>query len=149
MEFTTAYSDLFKEIGEKRKMVLSTSVHDTVSSRMMSVIILDRKFYFQTDITFRKYDQIMTNPNVALCLDNLQIEGCCREIGRPIDHSAFMTAFQKYFIGSYNSYSHLDNERLFEVKPAYIERWLYVDGVPYTEVFDIPNSSYSLKKYNV
>lgn len=39
-------------------MVLSTSLHDEVTSRMMSFIIQDEKFYFQTDNRFRKYAQL-------------------------------------------------------------------------------------------
>lgn len=65
--FTEQCRLLFEELKDHEKMVLSTSLNDRVSSRMMSIIVLNRSFYFQTDKTFRKYDQIMNNPYAALC----------------------------------------------------------------------------------
>lgn len=65
-------------------MVLSTSYQDKVTSRMMSVIIFDGEFYFQTDKNFRKYNQIKNNPNVLLCCDNISVEGICTELGKPL-----------------------------------------------------------------
>ncbi len=73
----------FAELGESKDMVLSTSADDKVTSRMMSVLIFDGCFYFQTDINFRKCSQILKNPNVALCTDNISVEGICTKIGKP------------------------------------------------------------------
>lgn len=64
--FDDKYSAFLTEFGHGRKMVLSTSENNRVSSRMMSVIQIDGSFYFQTDITMRKYHQIKSNRNVAL-----------------------------------------------------------------------------------
>lgn len=55
-------------------MVLSTSLNDVVTSRMMSVVLINKKIYFQTDRTFRKYRQLKENPRVSLCVDNMQID---------------------------------------------------------------------------
>lgn len=55
MEYQTAYEALWRELGESRKMVLSTSLDNLVTSRMMSVVIMDGRLYFQTDRTLRKY----------------------------------------------------------------------------------------------
>lgn len=43
--------------------------------------------------------------------------------------------------------SSLQNERLFVVKPMYVERWVYIDGVPFMEIFDVENQEYKLTKY--
>ena len=72
--FSEKYSDLMDQFGTSKKMVLSTAEKNIVSSRMMSVIQINGKLYFQTDKTFRKYRQIAQNPSVALCIDNIQIE---------------------------------------------------------------------------
>ena len=74
-------SMVFQQLGESKKMVLSTSVDNHVTSRMMSVIIIDGNFYFQTDRKSRKLEQIAENPKAALCVDNVQVEGECREVG--------------------------------------------------------------------
>ena len=128
-------------------MVLSTSFNDVVTSRMMSIVCLNRKLYFQTDKLLRKYSYLKNNPNVALCIDNIQIEGQCREIGTPAENADFCNAYQEHFTSSFNSYSLLKNERLFVVTPSFIERWLYIDTLPYMEIFDVKNESYALEQY--
>lgn len=137
----------FSDFGKGRKMVLSTSENNKVSSRMMSIVKIDNKFYFQTDIMMRKYHQISANNNVALCIDNIQIEGICTEIGHPLNNTAFCDIFQECFKGSYDAYSALSNERFFVVEPLYIERWIYKDNIPYIETFDINTQKYSFNKY--
>lgn len=114
---------------------------------MMSVVQIDGSFYFQTDTALKKYHQIVSNHNVALCIDNIQIEGVCEEIGHPTQFTPFCDIFQECFKGSYNAYTSLKNERLFAVKPVYIERWIYKDGIPYIETFDIKTQEYKSSRY--
>lgn len=147
MDFNLKQKALFEELGEHKKMVLSTSLHDHVTSRMMSVIIHSQQFYFQTDQTFRKYEQLMYNQNAALCADNIQVEGAVREIGWPPDHTLFCSLFQTHFPGSYQSYSHLQNERLFVLTPLVIRKWIYEDGKTYVEEWDFEKQAYSLIPY--
>ena len=59
--FDDKYNAFLIEFGHGRKMVLSTSENNRVSSRMMSIIQIDGHFYFQTDINMRKYRQIESN----------------------------------------------------------------------------------------
>ena len=145
--FSEKYSDLMDQFGISKKMVLSTAENNIVSSRMMSVIQINGKLYFQTDKTFRKYRQIVQNPNVSLCIDNIQIEGRCKEIGRPLENNKFLQKFQRCFPDSYKRYSLLENEVLFEMTPTYIERWVYIDSVPFIEIYDISNEEYRLDEY--
>lgn len=120
--FFYEYEKFLFDFGKGRKMVLSTAEDNIVSSRMMSIVLINGIFYFQTDITFKKYHQLSKNCNVALCIDNIQIEGICKEIGHPLNNASFCNQFQKCFRGSYDAYTSLKNERLFIVKPTYIER---------------------------
>ena len=145
--FIERYQAFLSEFGQGRKMVLSTSENNRVSSRMMSVVLINSYFCFQTDTELRKYHQLSVNPYIALCIDNIQIEGICAEKGRPLDDSKFCEVFQKCFKGSFDAYSSLKNERLFIVKPLLIERWKYIDGIPYVEIFDIENKRYSCERY--
>ncbi len=148
MEFQKAYTNFYKDFGKSKKMVLSTSLNDLVTSRMMSIVDIDKKMYFQTDRTFRKYNQLKGNPNVSLCMDNIQIEGQCEELGSPLENSEFIDAYKKYFANSFMRYTALDNERLFVVTPTFIERWVYIENIPYIESFDVINRQYDLKQYN-
>lgn len=145
--FRDGFSAFLNEFGKSKKMVLSTSENNRVTSRMMSIIQMDGRFYFQTDKSFGKYSQIKNNPFVALCMDNIQIEGICKEIGRPIENEAFSSAYKECFSGSYKMYSSLEDERLFVIEPTYLERWSYKDGVPFLEEFDIEKEDYKLERY--
>lgn len=145
--FTNEYNMFLENFGNGRTMVLSTSENNIVSSRMMSVIRIGDNFYFQTDITFRKYRQLTSNRSASLCADNIQIEGICEELGHPLNNASFCEMFRKCFKGSYDAYTALKNERLFRLTPTFIERWIYKDGEPYIETYDIKTRTYSLNKY--
>ena len=146
--FCNKFEEFLADFGKARKMVLSTVYNNAVSSRMMSVVQINGLFYFQTDINLRKYRQIKSNNSAALCIDNIQVEGICKEIGHPLDNSLFCKAFEESFKGSYDAYTGLRNERLFCLKPVYIERWIYKSGIPYIEVFDMNIQKYSLTQYS-
>lgn len=145
--FVTKYNNFLTEFNNRKAMVLSSCENNKVSSRMMSVVCIDGMFYFQTDMNFRKYRELIHNPQVALCIDNIQIEGVCKEIGHPMSNAKFCSEYEKHFNGSFKLYSSLKNERLFEVSPTFIERWLYIDGVPFIETFDVKHQAYKLSKY--
>ena len=147
--FSEKYEAFLSDFGKSRKMVLSTSENNKVSSRMMSVIQIKGTFYFQTDVTFRKYRQLSTNRNVALCIDNIQIEGTCEELGHPMDNADFCKQFKDCFKGSFDAYTSLKNERLFAVKPVFIERWIYENGIPFIETFDVLKQDYSISNPSI
>ena len=62
-------------------------------------------------------------------------------------NAKFCTEYEKNFNTSFKMYSSLKNERLFEVSPIFVERWQYIDGVPFIETFDVENQVYKLVKY--
>ena len=80
-------------------------------------------------------------------MDNIQIEGTCREIGLPRDHAEFAGNYELAFPGSFNAYSRLGNERLFEVTPTFIQLWVYEDDIPYIEWFDLRADIYQKRIY--
>lgn len=137
----------FEEFKNYKQMVLSTSFEDRVTSRMMSVVEQYGIFYFQADIKSRKYQQLCRNANVALCIDNLQIEGVCEEQGPPLEHKIFCKLYMKYFTGSYDAYSHLKNERVFAVKPIFIQKWVYENTKPFIEILNFEKFTYEKKPY--
>ncbi len=145
--FTDKYTRFLSDFGKGRKMVLSTTDGNTVSSRMMSVVLIDGLLYFQTDITFRKCSQLSVNRSAALCIDNIQIEGIAEELGHPLERPDFCERFSECFRGSYDAYTSLKNERLFRVTPTHVQRWLYIDGAPYIETFRLPDEKYEITEY--
>ena len=147
-DFSEMLDTFFSDFGKGRKMVLSTSENDRVSSRMMSVVQIEGRFWFQTDRTMKKYRQLMDNKNAALCIDNIQIEGICEEKGHPSENADFCSRFRECFRGSFDAFTSLNNERLFVLDPLFIERWIYKDGIPYIETFDLQAKRYACDKYS-
>lgn len=135
-DYDEASSSFWNSFGNGRHMVLSTAFCDRVSSRMMSVVNIDGCLYFQTFRTSRKYEQLKKNAHVALCCDNIQIEGSAEESGHPLDNLAFCTAFREKYPSSYDYYTSLECEVLYRVRVSRIERWVYKDGRQFLEVFD-------------
>lgn len=146
-DFSANWAALWSGFGPARKMALATADGERVSARMMSLVRQGGRLYFQTDRTSRKYAQLCANPRIALCADNLQIEGICRELGHPLQHPAFPGLFRAAYPDSFARYTHLANERLFQVTPLYAKRWLYRDGIPFEESFDAARQWYELREY--
>lgn len=148
-EFREKFAGFISDFSDHRNMVLSTSFEDRVTSRMMSVIQIDGCFYFQADIMSRKAEQILHNENVSLCIDNIQIDGICEIIGRPLDNEKFCVLFLKHFSVAYQLYTSLENERLFKIEPVRIQKWIYKNSMPYIEIFDCENHKYKRTAYVV
>lgn len=140
-------NELFERIGDHAESVLATSRSNRVSARMMSVLIKGHIFYVQTDKTFRKYQDIRENPQVALCIGSIQIEGICEDIGHPLDNEEFCSRFKHHYSSSYEAYSHLEEERLLRMKPTFIQRWKYVNGQPIIEQYHIKEREYLEQAY--
>ena len=118
-----------------------------VSARTMSVVRRGDRFYFQIDGDSRKAAQLRENPRAALCLGNLQIEGVCREIGRPQEHKAFCAAYRAAFPSTFDRYTHLECERLWEFAPDFAKQWIYEGGEPFEEILDPASGILEKKKY--
>ena len=146
--FRSNLSRIWRKIGTHGIMVLSTSAEDRVTSRPMSVIVLNEKFYFQTDESYLKYKQICKNQNIALSVNNFSIEGKCRSIGHPLDENNqfFADSYKKHFRGSFNAYSALPTEMLLEITPTLIYSWEYKLTKPFMEFFDFENELYHIEQ---
>lgn len=148
-DFDSASGKLFCSIPDHLLMVLSTSSEGRVSSRTMSVVVIGDRFLFQTDRRMLKCRQILSNPQVALCAGNLQVEGVCTMLGVPTESPAFAHAYKACFPGSYDHYSAFQDERVFEVVPSFIQRWVYEDDVPFIERFDMHGQRYVKEQYRL
>lgn len=145
--FKIKLEEVFRQLGVSNTMVLATSLNNRVSARMMSFIMKDGKFYFQTDTAFHKYEDILGNANVALCKDNIQIEGNCKEIGKPMEIEWFKEMYSTYHSSSFQAYSSLENTRVFEITPVFIQRWNYVDGNPFIEKYELKEERLEIIDY--
>ena len=141
---------LFARMGEHQVMCLATGSEGRVTARSMSVILVGEKLYFQTDRRMTKYRQLSAEPRAALCWQNVQLEGVCRELGHPLlaENQFFAERYQRHFASSYQKYSAMPDERLFEFSPTLISVWDYENGLPYQEFFDFAAQQYRRADYS-
>ncbi len=148
--YPEALQAFFRTLGTHRQMVLATSARNRTTARMVSCILLDQKIYFQTDMVFLKYRQIVVNERVALCADNIQIEAEAHSVGSPTEeaNARFLAAFKQAYPGSYAAYSRLSGEVVIEVTPKRITVWEYREGIPVIKVLDLVHGRYSEEVYS-
>lgn len=138
------YVDVEQEVlgllDRNRTMVLATSAGGRVTARMMSLVHDGLTLYFQTSLNSVKYQQMVENAQVALCIGNLQLEGRACLRGHPLapENEFFRTQYQALHPGSYTTYSGLAHNRVVEVQPVRVTLWKYdAQGQPFRDYLSI------------
>ena len=137
---------LWQDIGTHGVMVLSTCADNRVTSRSMTVVVIDGRFYCQTNKDYLKCRQIAENPNAALCFGNYSIAGRCSIIGKPYDNPEFISAMEKFYPDAVKRWSGLPEECVLEITPTLIKSWVYENNVPYIETWDFSDDTYRKEK---
>ena len=150
LNFSLLENEIFNLLGDKKIMILATSYENRVTARSMSCVIINKRIYFQTDKTFLKYKQILQNHNVAMCVDNIVIEGIAKIKSHPFDeeNKEFINIFKEKYRGSYENYSHMNNEIVIEIKPSYITLWKYQNTQSFRDFLDIIKNKADREIYN-
>ena len=129
-----------EEMLEKNGVwVLSTSLHDEVTSRPMSIVHIGLDVYFQTNACYVKYEQMRENPNVALSCQNVSIQGVAQAIGNwdVPENAPVMALYTAKHPGSFKAYGSLEGQLVYKVTPTRIKLWKYEDGRPFREVMHV------------
>lgn len=137
--FNKVRKEIFEQIGSSFHGTLATCSKDRVTARIISFVVIDNKFYFQTGKDMLKTKQIHDNRNVAITNNAVQIEGFASLLGHPIDFKEFINLYKDKYPIAYEKYSSLECEVLFEVKPRLIKLWKYEDGIPKIVTLDFEN----------
>lgn len=138
-EFEMKIAEFYKELGTHKIMTLSTFSDKRVTSRSMSVVVINGKLYCQTDRNSLKCSQITANKNVAVTVGNISIEGVCVINGKPADNKEFMQMMKKHFLLAYAKWSHYPDECLLEISPVFAHVWKYTFKSALIEHYDFIN----------
>ncbi len=151
LSFAEAVQLMFEKLGTDKIMALASSVNDYVMVRNVSCLFYDGLVFFKTDKNFRKTQQLLQNPHVALCWSGVQIEGIAENRGLVVDEPErkFEKLYKQHLWGSYNKYSHEDTEILIAVHPKYVEVWdTSEDNYAYQIFIDFDKQSVEVKPYD-
>ncbi len=125
MDWQEACALLKEKLGDYKVMALATSRHDHPTVRLVSCIFYNDKVYFKTDKNFRKTRMLLDNPQAALCVGGVQLEGTVENLGLVADEPGqiFAEKYERYLKHSYNAYAHTDTEILICFTPRFAEIW--------------------------
>jgi len=147
--FQVEKDKVLKELASINFMVLATSKNDLVTARNMSIISTNCKIYFQTGTLMDKYDQIKNNANIALCTNNIQIQGIARDIGPWEKNQDLLELYKKKHNNSYELYGNMKTQTVIEITIKNIKKWDYKDGKPYIYYIDFNNETFENKEYDL
>jgi uncharacterized pyridoxamine 5'-phosphate oxidase family protein len=152
LNYDAEVENIYKQIGDSKIMALATCSQNYPTVRLVSCIVYEGKIFLQTGTDLIKYKQICENNNVALCVDNIQIEGIANIIGKTNEKQdneiiKIMEVYKGHYRNSYEAYSNKEKEILIEIVPIKITKWDYENTKPYRIFIDIKNRQIKNEMY--
>jgi general stress protein 26 len=142
LDYEELKQQVHQRLNKNRYGVLATAEGDFVTARQMMLICNGLTITFITPNTTRKYKQILANPNVAVAIGNMQIEGVASIRGSTSDNDNawFLKTFEEMEPDVYEGHRDecLDPEtpwRVIEIAPKRIA--LFVSPDNYLDVLDV------------
>ena len=121
------------------RIVLATSSDSRVTARTVSYVNDGLHILFLSFEHHTKCDQIRANPRVALCRDNMQIEGRAEILGDPLDpkNGGYADIFEKRMRGEWEVFSHQDGMVMVRVAPKRVTTMVNLDNRLCLETLDV------------
>jgi len=133
----------FLESEDNAIMVLATSHNDRVLARSVLIVSNGLDIYFFTWEHSRKCLQIQKNPRIALCKDNVQIEGVAEILGNLLGESnkEYTDIIRNKHPGAIESWKDQPGMVIARVRPTLIITGVSIDNEPYLEFLDLENET--------
>lgn len=136
LDYLAARKRCLDYISKAASVALATSLEGRTTVRMMTGVVLDGAVWVQTDRRFLKCMQIAGNPRVAICCDDLQMEGVAHDMGHPNDNPAYLQAFADAYPHFAMSFLAKETQIAYKIVPTSGTLWCYEDRLPYMLVVD-------------
>ena len=96
----------------------------------------------------KKIKQIEKNSRVALCKDNVNIEGVAEILGSPLDETnrKYAEIYKKKLPRDYAGFAHIPGMVMVKVTPKFIVSMVRIEKRLYLEHLDLGNKRAYLKK---
>ena len=124
--------EVISVLETEKSLILATCANNRVAVHQLSHVNDRLTVYFQTGRDYLKTRQIRANPQVAMYVGRMQMEGTATILGHPMDseNTLFMKKYAAKF-PDYTNYSSLPEEIVIRVEITSVRQWRYVDGKPY------------------
>ncbi|NHJ49329.1 MAG: hypothetical protein FK733_16185 [Asgard group archaeon] len=140
--FDEIKSDIITLLDTHREIVLATSANDRVTARVVSFANDGLDIYFLTWEHNKKIHQLKSNPNIALCLKNLDIEGTAEVLGSTFEgkFNEIGDLFRSKFSPKwYDTFSHIKEMILVKVIPVKITKFENINRRFHLQNVDLVN----------
>ena len=115
IEFENLKNEIAILLKKANVIVVSTSLKDHVTSRTVNCFSDGLNLYFVTSKAYTKYKQLLKNHSIAVCKDNLQLEGVAEIKGHPNNNNIVIDDEEaKKYIDQYSKYK---NAVLIKIVP--------------------------------
>jgi general stress protein 26 len=142
--------ELIEVLDKNKFWVLATSVDDRVTARTIVIANDGLKIYFQSEMVLDKCRQIAKNPQVALCMNHVQIEGSAEFKGHVSsqENQAIRENYCKHKEANkaYERWCYLDQQAFIEVQPTVITVWKLIDSKPCRDFLYV-NERKAIRRY--
>jgi hypothetical protein len=145
LELTSLTDEVVAHLAGTQAWVLATCADQRVTARSMTIVNDGLDIWFEMRLHDVKGQQISANPLVALCWNNIQIEGRAEIRGNAFDRNETFGAGNEWFCqeyghkhpSSFQYWAAMPGEVVVRVSPILITLWKYLDGSSYRD-FLIP-----------
>lgn len=120
LDYTDLYREVIHELKAHKEIVLATCVNNKVTARVVNCMYHQDSLYFITSRAYNKYKQIKKNNNVALSINNIQIEGRAEDLSHPLndENSDIKSLYEQdaSFFEYFTRYSRYKNSVLIKIR---------------------------------
>jgi uncharacterized pyridoxamine 5'-phosphate oxidase family protein len=143
LDFESKKQEIVEFLANKHAIVLATSLDDRVTARTVSLASDGLEICFMSWDHHTKCVQMRGNPRVAMCRDNVQIEGVAEILGSPLEerNRKYAGILKEKYPREYRAFAHELGMVIVKVVPTLIATWSRADGQPCLEYLDLENQT--------
>ncbi len=124
LEYTEMRTKIIDRLKEQKNVVLATCENGKVTARTVYCTSNELKIYFMTSKAYAKYKQIIKNTLVAMCFNNVQIQGRAVILGHPSsDENKEILERCEHLDKEFMYWAKYKNTVLIEVDITEVECW--------------------------
>lgn len=148
LDFEEVREQKIRFLDSHHVIVLATSYDNRVTARTVTYATKGLEIYFMSWDHHKKIIQIRGNPKVALCRDNMSVEGVAKILGSPLEEKNKECAeiFREKYPRDFEGYAHITGMVIVKVEPTLIVSWVRRDDRFFLEYLDLKNKSAYLMK---
>ena len=145
LDYNKLAEEIIKNLEKIETIVLATYDCDHVTARTMNLVNNGLTIYFQTSKNSEKGKQILRNNNVAMAIDNIQIEAFAMFTEDINEIELCSIRFKEKFPRLYEKYVDFPEEPTVICKPYKFKLYKFIEGKLRFDILDInENKAYRI-----